>query len=135
MAAQHRALLDVVRDAVIEIDEHGIILELNPAAERTFGYRRADAIGRSLEQLVIPERLRSGSDRARFAGAELRPGQRVELTAMRANGSELLVELTFLAAEGVHHDRRLVGVLRDLTDDNSAEDPRTPAWWATTSAR
>ena len=40
------------------MDAKGRIVEWNPAAEQTFGYAREEAIGRSLAELMIPERLR-----------------------------------------------------------------------------
>ena len=45
-------------DAIITIDHQGRIIEFNPAAERTFGHRRVEAIGRFLADVIIPPRLR-----------------------------------------------------------------------------
>ena len=44
-------------DAIVAADSDGSIVMWNPAAERIFGYRESDALGRSLD-LIIPERLR-----------------------------------------------------------------------------
>jgi PAS domain S-box-containing protein len=74
------------------------VLEFNPAAERMFGYARDEAIGRELAELVIPpglrERHREGLARAVATGESRVLGRRLELTGMRADGSELPVDLT-----------------------------------------
>src|SRR5439155_22053837 len=56
--AQTRAILEAALDCVITMDAQGRIVEFNPAAERTFGYRRADAVGRAMAELIIPPALR-----------------------------------------------------------------------------
>ena len=57
--ARKTAILDTALDAIITIDHEGKVVEFNPAAERTFGYRRADVLGQRLSQLIIPERYRA----------------------------------------------------------------------------
>src|SRR5262249_45258527 len=56
--ARTRAILDVALDCIIAIDHDEQILEFNPAAEQTFGRRRADVVGKKLSQLIIPHRYR-----------------------------------------------------------------------------
>src|SRR5262249_10643429 len=56
--AHTRAILDASLDCIISIDARGRITEFNPAAERTFGRRREDALGRDLAELVVPPSLR-----------------------------------------------------------------------------
>ena len=55
---RHQAMLDVALDCVITIDDSGRVLEFNPAAERTFGYSAAEAVGRELADLIVPPELR-----------------------------------------------------------------------------
>src|SRR4051812_31294042 len=92
-----RAILDAALDCLITIDHRGRVLEFNPAAERTFGYRAEEAIGRDLAQLIIPPRLRGRHQRGfeRYVnGGEARViGRRIEIEGMRADGSEFPVEL------------------------------------------
>jgi PAS domain S-box-containing protein len=57
-AAWLRALVENALDCIITIDEAGRIIEFNPAAEVTFGYRRADVIGRSMAEKIMPKRYR-----------------------------------------------------------------------------
>ena len=53
-----RAILDTALDAIIGMDHQGTITEFNPAAERMFGYRREEVLGRELAELLIPRELR-----------------------------------------------------------------------------
>ena len=52
------AVLDSLLDCIITMDADGRVIEFNAAAERTFGYTKADAIGRALSDLIIPPLLR-----------------------------------------------------------------------------
>jgi PAS domain S-box-containing protein len=121
--ARQRGFLEAALDCVIMIDAAGRVVEFNPAAEQTFGYRRADVIGRTLADLIVPPALR---DRHRTAlrnfvdtGRATLFGQRVEVTGMRADGSEFPVEL---ALSQVEEDPLLIfGALRDLTIAKKAE--------------
>ena len=58
-----RAILDAALDCVITVDENGAVLEFNPAAERTFGYRAAEAIGADMAELIVPPSLRDAPPR------------------------------------------------------------------------
>src|SRR6202011_2804959 len=49
-----RAILESAVDGIITINKEGLIREFNPAAERIFGYRRADVLGKALADLIIP---------------------------------------------------------------------------------
>ena len=53
------AVLDSVLDCIITMDADGLVIEFNAAAERTFGYAKAQAIGRALADLIIPPALRA----------------------------------------------------------------------------
>jgi sigma-B regulation protein RsbU (phosphoserine phosphatase) len=55
----HQAVLEAALDCFVGIDEAGRIVAFNSAAERTFGYSRAEALGRPLEALLMPERHRA----------------------------------------------------------------------------
>jgi signal transduction histidine kinase len=50
--ARHRAIVDAALDCVITMDGDGRVIEFNPAAERTFGYRKRDVFGRPLADLI-----------------------------------------------------------------------------------
>ena len=125
-----RAYLDAALDCVIMADASGRVVEFNPAAERTFGYARDEALGRTLAELIVPPSLRELHSKAFAHFVETREkrllGRRLELTGMRADGSEFPVELALSCIES---DPLLVcGALRDLTDVKRAEgDLRTLA--------
>jgi PAS domain S-box-containing protein len=95
--ARKAAMLESAIDAVVAIDHRGFITEFNPTAERVFGYSRAEVIGRSMADLMVPPSLRERHRRA-FArylatGESTILGRPIEITAMRADGTEFPVEL------------------------------------------
>jgi two-component system cell cycle sensor histidine kinase/response regulator CckA len=96
--ARARAVLGSALDGLITIDHQGAILEFNPAAEKMFGRRRKDVLGKSMSDLVVPPALREhhrqGFSRFLTSGKGRILGKRVELVALRADGSEFPVELT-----------------------------------------
>ena len=122
--AQKAAILDAALDCIITMDDRGLITEFNPAAERTFGYRRADVLGEPLAETIVPPRLRDRHRRglARYlrSGNSTLLNRRIETTATHADGSEIPVELTITP---LSLDGRLAftGYLRDLTDRKQAE--------------
>jgi PAS domain S-box-containing protein len=122
--ALSRAYLEAALDSVIMADASGRIVEFNPAAERTFGYSREEALGRSLGELIVPPSLRERHTRAfaRFAatGEGKLLGRRLELTGMRADGSEFPVELVLNRVEG--EPLLVCGALRDISDWARARD-------------
>jgi PAS domain S-box-containing protein len=123
---RHSRMIDAALDAVIEMDEQGRVTEFNPAAERTFGHAKADALGQLLERLIIPERFRelhrAGLARIRATGAARMLGKRAEMTAMRADGSELPVELALTLTVRLDGSRSFTGFIRDLTEQRRAEE-------------
>jgi PAS domain S-box-containing protein len=119
------AILDSALDGVIAIDHQGSITEFNRAAERTLGYRRNDVVGKPLADVIIPPSLR-GRHRAGFArycstGESRVLGQRLEMTALCADGREIPVELaiTRIPLDG---PPSFTGYLRDITDRKRNEE-------------
>ena len=91
------AMLDAALDCIISVDHTGAIIEFNLAAEQTFGYPRSAVIGKELTAIIIPPALRASHQHG-FAhylatGCGTILNQRLELTAVRADGSEFPVEL------------------------------------------
>ncbi|MDA0160549.1 PAS domain S-box protein [Solirubrobacter ginsenosidimutans] len=113
------AIIDATVDAVITLDAGGRVREFNPAAERLFGRRSGDVIGRELAPLVIPpehrEAHRRGLAHAVATGSSSIIGRPVELTALRADGSEFPAEVTIsrLLDRG---PALFVGHVRDVTE-------------------
>ncbi len=96
--ARKAAMLDSALDGIISIDHQGRVIEFNPAAERMFGYRREQAFGQPLAELIIPPRLREGHRRGLVHYLATGQGpvlnQRIELPAVRSDGIEFPVELS-----------------------------------------
>ena len=122
--ARKTAILDSALDCIVTIDHEACITEFNPAAERAFGYRRDEVVGRRLADVIIPPALREEHRRgfARYlATGEARVlGRRIEMPAVRADGSEFPVELaiTRIPLEG---PPCFTGYLRDITEPKRAE--------------
>ena len=112
------AILETALDAIITIDPESQVLEFNPAAEAMFGYKAREAIGRRLDELIIPPTLRArhrmGMKRYLASGEAPILGKRIEMTAMRADGSEFPVEIAIMP---IHASGPPVftGQVRDLT--------------------
>ena len=123
--ARKAAILDSALDCIVTIDHQGCVTEFNPAAERTFGYGRDEVLGRQLADVIIPPALRE-SHRQGFArylatGEARVLGQRIEMTAVRADGSEFPAELaiTRIPLDG---PPSFTGYLRDITERKRAEE-------------
>jgi PAS domain S-box-containing protein len=120
-----RTVLESALDSIIAMDHQGRILEFNPAAEKTFGYQRREAIGKVLADLIIPARLRERHQRglshylATGEGPVL--GKRIEMMAMRADSSEFPVELA-ITRIGSQDPPMFTGFIRDITERKQAEE-------------
>jgi PAS domain S-box-containing protein len=125
--ARKTAILDSVLDCIITMDASGNVIEFNLAAVRTFGYAKADAIGRPLADLIIPPqfRARHAAGLARYLATGEGPliGKLIEIIAVRSDGTELPVELS-ITAIGSGPDAIFTGVLRDVTERKHQEATR-----------
>src|SRR5438552_2949675 len=123
--ARKSAILDSALDCIVTIDHQGKVFEWNPAAEKTFGYPRAEVIGRELAALVIPpalrERHRQGLARYLSTGQSSILGKRMEMSALRADGTEFPVELSItpVPTEGLP---LFTGFIRDITERKQLEE-------------
>jgi PAS domain S-box-containing protein len=119
------AVIESALDCVITMDHRGLITEFNPAAERTFGHARAEVIGRELAEVVVPQALRArhrkGLARYLETGRSEILGARLELPALRADGTEFPAELSVTRIE-LPGPPRFTGYIRDLTERRRAED-------------
>jgi PAS domain S-box-containing protein len=119
------AVVESALDGIITMDHLGVVVEFNPAAERIFGYRRSQAVGKPLAELIIPPLLRKAHRSAleRFVSEGASPilNRRLELPAMRAGGREIPVELTVTAVQTGTGPPVFVGFVRDLSAQKKAE--------------
>ncbi|GGX89918.1 sensor domain-containing diguanylate cyclase [Pseudoduganella dura] len=93
-----RAIIDSALDAFVGVDAQGRITDWNPRAEEIFGWRRAEAMGRTVTETIIPHRLReaheAGMQRYSVAGSSGVVGRRIQLSALRRDGEEFPIEMT-----------------------------------------
>jgi len=125
--ARFTAVAESVNDAIIGADESGMILYANGAASRLFGRPVEALVGAPLTTLM-PEHLRERHLHAfaRFVStgeSNLVGRTTVELVALTADGDEVPVELS-LGAWDAGGERRLTGVIRDITERKAAERAR-----------
>lgn len=115
---------DAALNAIIIIDHKGLVIEFNPAAEKMFGYKREDTIGKEMAALIIPDKYRNahrnGIDVYLETGHGPVIGNTIEIEAMGANGEEILVELAIQEATGVEGSIFL-GYMRDITEERANE--------------
>jgi PAS domain S-box-containing protein len=121
---RYRATLQAALDCVVTMDHTGRVVEFNPAAERTFGHTGEEAVGREMAELIVPPELREQHRRglARYlAGGTPRVlDRRIEIEAMRADGSRFPVELT-ITRVGIPGPPVFTAYLRDISERRRAE--------------
>ena len=122
--ALNAAIIAAALDCIVAMDEGGNIVEFNPAAEATFGYRRAEALGQPVAGLIVPPSLRQrhaeGFNRYIKGGEPHILGRRIEIEAMRASGEVFPVELTITEVR-LPEGRIFTAHLRDLTTRRTNE--------------
>ncbi len=123
--ARKAAILETALDCIIAINEESRITEWNPAAEKTFGHVRADALGQVLPDLIIPPSLREAhlKGMAKYLQTGEGPvlGQRIEVPALHADGHEFPIELSITRIEGAGPPL-FTAYLRDISDRKRAEE-------------
>ena len=122
--AQLQSILETVPDAMIVINERGRIERFSAAAERLFGYRAHDVIGRNVAMLMPPSHAEAHDNylaRYRRTGEPRMIGQTRTLCARRVDGTEIPIELS--AGEAwVDGKRIFTGFIRDISDRVAAEE-------------
>ena len=119
-----RAIGESAQDGMIIIDPEGNVVYWNPAAERIFGYAQDEIMGRSMHNLLAPERYRAkaveGYKRFAATGQGEVVGKTLPLEAIRKDGTEFPVDLSVSALRlgGVWH---ALGVARDVSERKQAE--------------
>jgi PAS domain S-box-containing protein len=122
--ARQRAVLEAALDAVVSADQDARVTYVNSAFEHIFGYQAAEVIGRELGELIVPPPLREahrqGFARYLATGERRILDQRLELTAMRADGSVFPAEVT-VTRTGPAAEPAFTGYIRDITERQRAE--------------
>jgi diguanylate cyclase (GGDEF)-like protein/PAS domain S-box-containing protein len=122
---RNRLILENALDAIVAMDGEGKITTWNPQAERTFGWTRAEAMGRKLAELIVPLQHRwahkRGLERYMRTGKGKVLNRRIEITALHKSGREFPVELAIspsVGGDGVSFS----AFVRDITERKKAEE-------------
>jgi PAS domain S-box-containing protein len=121
--ARMRAVFDTAVDAIVTIDEKGIIERFNPAAERLFGYAEAEIAGRNVSALMPPPyRDMHDGYLARYLGTGEKRiiGSGREVVGLRKDGSVFPMDLS-VAEMHLGPRRMFTGIVRDITHGKLAE--------------
>ena len=118
------ALAESAQNAIVVLDAEGQILFWNGAAERLFGYTKAEALGRRYHSLVVPERFREAAAKGlaqfRNTGTGAMIGKVTEVVALRKDGTEFPVEVS-LSMVTLHQRHAAIGIIRDITERKRTE--------------
>ncbi|MGI8547155.1 MAG: PAS domain S-box protein [Gemmatimonadaceae bacterium] len=119
----YQVLAESAPDAIIAMDENSVVLSVNPAVERLFGYAAHEIVGQPLS-LLMPERMRGAHHAgvARYVSTGVRhiPWQNIRVPILTRAGTEIPVEISF--GEFVADGRRFFsGFLRDVSERVAAE--------------
>lgn len=123
--ARKGAILESALDCIIAIDHAGRIVDFNPAAEQIFGYSRDEVLNREMADLIVPpalrEQHRQGLARFLATGQSHLLERRIEISALRADGTEFPIELaiTPIFSGGLPI---FTGFIRDITERKRAEE-------------
>ena len=117
-------VIEQAHDAFISINEDGVITEWNREAESTFGWTRAEALGRELDQMILPESMRErhrlGIAHFLSSGESALFNRRLELSALHRDGQEFPVEVSISPIRlGSHYI--FAAFLRDITEQKHTQ--------------
>jgi PAS domain S-box-containing protein len=121
---KHRVIVEAASDAVVSIDERGVIVLANPATKRIFGYDPVEIVGEHLTMLM-PKMMRSlhenGFNRYLATGKRHLNWQSVEVPALRKDGQEFPAEVSFGEMTSDGH-KAFTGFIRDVSERKQAEE-------------
>ena len=121
---RNHAIVESALDAIITIDHRSRITEFNTAAEKVFGWPRAEVIGKDMAETIIPPALRQahrvGMKHYLHSGKAVALGRRIQLTALRADGSQFPVELARMRLDHAPHPM-FTAYIRDISERQQAE--------------
>lgn len=125
------AIVAAALDCIVTIDAEGRVVEFNPAAEETFGFKREEVLGLDLAELILPPEFREAhhSGMARFQKERTSRiiGRRLHLEAVRRNGDRFPIELTVTAYRNPDGEPEYTAYLRDRTEGEQERQRREEA--------
>ena len=112
-------------DAIIIIGSVEEIIYWNPAAEKIFGYRADEALGKNMHDLTTPPRhrddSRKGFEHFRITGTGPVIGKTLEMTALHKSGGEFPIEMS-VSAFRIKDQWQALGIVRDISVRKHAEE-------------
>lgn len=122
--SQLQLVLQKVLDAVVVMRRDGTVADWNGCAEQTFGWTRAEALDRSMNDLIVPAQHREaharGLQRYLATGEAVVVDRRIEISGLHKSGREFPVELTITEAD-FGGEIVFIGFLRDISERKAAE--------------
>lgn len=133
-----RSIIETALDAVVTMDEEGVVTGWNAEAERTFGWPSAQAVGRRMSDLVIPSQYRqpheTGLRHFQATGEGRLLNKRFEITALHRDGNEFPVELAITPVR-LGGSWTFSGFVRNITERKRSEAAMRQAKEAAEAAR
>ena len=115
---------ELAQDAIIMLNDEGKVSYWNKAAERTFGYRTEQVIGKNLHEFCVSkkdqEAFRRGFGRFKETGQGPVVGKRVEVTAIRKDGTEFPISLSISSVK-LKNRWNAIGIARDISERKKIE--------------
>lgn len=122
---QLKATVASALDAVIIADKHGTIIDWNDEAVACFGYSRDHAVGRTMSELIVPEKMRAaheaGMKRYLESGEAKVIGNRIEISALNATGHEFPIELA-VGSANTSSGPIFIAFARDISDRKAKQE-------------
>lgn len=116
---EHYLILEKALDAVIEMNQDGVIVYWNLQAEKIFGYSKLQAIGRRIKDMII---LSPGQSR-HFLKTDQDPmlNRRIEMMAIRKDGGTFPIELT-ITSVNIESKKIFAAFIRDISDKKREQE-------------
>lgn len=120
-----RSVVETASDAIICVDERGLVYLWNRKAEEMFGYEVSEILGKGMHDYIVPERLRemakAAFDRFRQTGTGPVIGKSIEISGLKKDGTEFPIELS-ISAMNIKGRWHSTGIIRDITARKAAEE-------------
>lgn len=120
-----RSIVNAALEAIVVMDDQGRITDWNPQAEQILGWTRSEVVGRKLSDTLVPPQYREAHSRglqhylATGEGPAL--GKRLEITALRSDGTEFPIELAITPLK-LASGTTFSGFIRDISERKQWEE-------------
>ncbi len=119
-----RLIIDAALEAIVGIDTNGDIIMWNPQAEVIFGWKKAEVLGTSLKEKIVPKRFRQKLGRVyelyQHTGSHVNFNKIIEFSAIDRNGKEFPIELSVLPIKEKGHEF-FCAFIRDISERKQAD--------------